>query len=108
MNKNRTSAVFFAAAILAAGMLISMDLGCGEKAEEKSAVGAAGAKEYANVNCPMMTDNKIDPAKVTKELTRTHKGKDVAFCCPACPPAWDKLSDEEKDGKLAAVAAKPK
>ena len=105
MNRSRSSVVLCVAAVLAAGTLVSLELGCG--GEEKP-TDAADAKKYANVNCPMMTGNKIDPAKVTKDLERTHKGQDVAFCCPGCPPAWDKLSDEEKDAKLKAVAAKAK
>jgi len=27
----------------------------------------------------------------------------VGFCSPNCPPAWDKLSDAEKQAKLDAV-----
>ena len=105
MNGSRFPVVLCAAAVLTAGALVLLDLGCGEKAEEISAV---DAKEYANVNCPIMTGSKINPAKVTDELTRTYKGKKVAFCCAGCPGAWDKLSDDEKDTKLAAVAAKAK
>ena len=58
--------------------------------------------EIVNVRCPMM-GNKINPATVTKDLTRTHKGEKVAFCCAACPVQWDKLSDADKDAKLAKV-----
>jgi len=45
----------------------------------------------------------IDPANVSDSLTRTHKGNKVAFCCAGCPATWDKLSDAEKDAKLAKV-----
>jgi hypothetical protein len=45
----------------------------------------------------------IDPAKVPDSLTRDYKGQKVGFCCGACPPAWDKLTPEQKDAKLKAV-----
>jgi hypothetical protein len=53
-----------------------------------------------------MPGNAIDPAHVPDSLTRDYKGQRVAFCCGMCPPAWDKLSDAEKDKKLEAVKAK--
>ena len=66
----------------------------------------AGAKAPAadagvvNVKCPIM-GGAINPAKVPDNLTRTYKGQKVGFCCAGCPDAWDKLSDEQKDAKLA-------
>ncbi len=59
---------------------------------------------YVNATCPIM-GSKLDPAKVTTDLTRRHKDKTVAFCCAGCPVAWDKLSDSEKDATLAKVTA---
>jgi hypothetical protein len=47
--------------------------------------------------------SKIDPANVPANLTRVYKDQTVGFCCSMCPPQWDKLSDAEKDAKLAAV-----
>jgi cobalamin-dependent methionine synthase I len=47
---------------------------------------------------------RIDPAKVPDSLTRQYKGQRVAFCCAACPAAWDKLTDAQKDAKLKAVS----
>ena len=62
--------------------------------------------KYANTRCPIM-GGAIDPAKVTESLVRQYKGQTVAFCCAACPPVWDGLTDEQKDAKLkAAVGAK--
>ena len=60
-------------------------------------------RKFANVRCPMM-GSRIDPAKVTAELTRPHKGSQVAFCCGGCPAAWEKLPDAQKDAKLRAAA----
>jgi len=59
---------------------------------------------FINVKCPMM-GTPIDPAKVPAKLTRLYKGKSVAFCCPGCPQAWDKLPDGEKPAKLVKVIA---
>lgn len=64
------------------------------------------AAKFVNVRCPIMAGNAIDPAKVTAKLTRTYKGKKVAFCCNGCPVKWDKLTDEEKHAKLMAAMAK--
>ena len=64
------------------------------------------AGKFVNVRCPIMASNAIDPAKVTAKLTRTYKGKKVAFCCAGCPAKWDKLTDDEKHTKLMAAMAK--
>jgi hypothetical protein len=40
-------------------------------------------------------------------LTRDFNGQKVGFCCDGCPPAWDKLTDEQKTAKLASAIAKP-
>jgi hypothetical protein len=53
-----------------------------------------------NARCPI-TGEKIDPAKVPADLVTTYKGQKIGFCCGMCPPAWDKLSDADKDRKLA-------
>ena len=58
-----------------------------------------------NARCPI-EGTKLDPAKVPADLTREHRGQKVGFCCPACPLAWDKLTDAQKDAKLAE-AMKP-
>ena len=55
-----------------------------------------------NGKCPI-SGKPIDAMNCTKELTRMHKGTKVGFCCPVCPPAWDKLTDIEKDAKLKEV-----
>lgn len=65
----------------------------------------AGEPKVVNTVCPIM-GNKVDPYTVPDNLTREFEGKRVGFCCAACPPAWDKLSDEAKRQKLAEVMAK--
>ncbi len=70
----------------------------------KLAAHAEGAKlANANTRCPIM-GSKLNWTKVTTSLTREYKGKKVGFCCAGCPKQWDKLSDAQKDAKLAKVA----
>ena len=107
-NRKHTWMIFGTTALCCLGLLMILAAGC-EKKPEKQASTEAGqektATEFVNARCPMM-ENKIDPGKVTKELTRTYNGKKVAFCCTGCPTAWDKLSDTEKTVKLAKVSIK--
>lgn len=62
----------------------------------------ASAGKVVNTKCPIM-GGKVDPATISDDLTREYKGQKVGFCCPMCPPVWDKLSDADKAKKLAAV-----
>ncbi len=68
----------------------------------KGSMGKHAKAAFANVRCPIM-GSPINPAKVTKNLIREHKGQKVAFCCGGCPSTWEKLSDVDKDAKLAKV-----
>ncbi len=61
---------------------------------------------YVNAVCPIM-GSPIHPDKVTASLTREYKGQKVAFCCAGCPKAWDKLTDAQKEEKLAKAETKP-
>lgn len=71
--------------------------GCDKEGEQDSVKAV-----YVNTRCPIM-GSPIDAANVPKNLVREHKGQKVALCCDGCPAAWDKLSDSEKDAKLAEV-----
>lgn len=90
------------------GMMGRRMMGKGE--EEKMAemkcpmCGKMMAEEPKVVNsaCPI-TGKKIDPYDVPDNLIREFRGEKVGFCSPNCPPAWDKLSDAEKQAKLDAV-----
>ncbi len=55
-----------------------------------------------NSACP------VEPGDSTMSSTTfvEHKGGKVALCCPGCLPAWNAMSDSEKDAALAKVAAK--
>jgi hypothetical protein len=66
---------------------------------------APATAAVVNARCPM-TGEKIDSSKVTMDLVATYKGQKIGFCCGGCPEAWAKLSDADKDKKLAE-AMKP-
>jgi hypothetical protein len=107
MNK-RTLVVLAAvgAVVVALGLALKVNAGgcCGggqDIAQPATAPTSAPAT-VVNTKCPIM-GSAIDPTKVPPSLTREYKGQKVGFCCAACPPAWDKLSDADKDAKLAKV-----
>jgi uncharacterized protein (DUF305 family) len=54
-----------------------------------------------NERCPI-SGNTIDMMNTPKDCTRMYKGMKVGFCCPNCPPEWDKLTDAKKEAKLKA------
>jgi len=62
--------------------------------------------KFVNSRCPIW-GSPIEPDKVTPDLIREYKGRKVALCCISCPAAWDKLTDAEKDAKLAKAKLKP-
>ncbi len=62
---------------------------------------------FANTACPIM-GSPIDPEKVPDSLIREYNGQKIGFCCAGCPSMWDKLTDEQKQAKLAKVKAPAK
>ena len=58
--------------------------------------------KVVNAHCPVM-GTKLNPATVPEDLMRMYKEQKVGFCCAGCPEAWDKLTDQEKDAKLAGA-----
>ncbi len=78
---------------------------CGKCPAGKPCASPEETAKFLNTKCPIM-GSPIDEAKVPARLTREHNGGKVAFCCGACPGAWDKLSDDQKAAKLLQVAAK--
>lgn len=54
-----------------------------------------------NLRCPI-TNEYIKGMDLPADQCTTYKGQKVGFCCPACKPGWDKLSDAEKEAKLKA------
>ncbi len=72
----------------------------------KDGIGKQVKPKFANVRCPIM-GSPINPDKVAENLIRDYNGEKIAFCCGGCPGQWDKLTDSEKDAKLAKVKPEP-
>ncbi len=70
------------------------------------ALGKHVKPQFANNRCPIM-GSPINPEKVTKNLIRDYKGQKVAFCCAGCPSTWDKLTNAQKQAKLAKAKPEP-
>ena len=58
---------------------------------------AASTTTPVNAKCPM------SGKPVDNTHTVAYKGQTVGFCCGNCPASWAKLSDADKDAKLAAA-----
>ncbi len=79
--------------------VMAVIVGCGTTAPTN---GSASSKTCnGNAVCPL-SGKVINPAVPTRE----YNGGTVCFCCPHCPQAWDKLSDDQKKAKLAAAVEK--
>jgi hypothetical protein len=88
----RTSAPVVATlALLACGGVASLLTGC-QTAKSSSHANAG----HVNSRCPLMPEHPID-----KSVTVDYKGQKVAFCCDGCISEWDRLSDAQKDARLA-------
>ncbi len=66
------------------------------------AIGRYVKPKFVNNRCPIM-GTPIKPGKVTKNLIREFNSQKIAFCCARCPAKWDKLTDTERQAKLANV-----
>jgi len=66
----------------------------------------AAKPKVINRQCPIVS-GKLNPYTVPDKLTREFDGKKIGFCCQSCAEAWDKLSEQAKEKKLAAMTAKP-
>ena len=105
-RRNRFTGITGMTCLCCLVVLAVLAVGCKKQpGEPATPTEAKQAIEFANVRCPIM-NTPLDVAKVPASLTRSYKGKNVAFCCAACPTAWDKLSDTDKDAKLAKVMRK--
>lgn len=65
------------------------------------------APMVANTVCPI-SGMKIDPYNVPAGQIREYEGMKIGFCSPACPMAWDRLTDVEKKAKTEAMKMMPK
>jgi hypothetical protein len=106
-NRKHAWTIFGTAAVCCLGLLLILAVGCRKEGKPTPATAdqKQTATDFANIRCPIM-NTKMDLSKVPESLTRTYKGRNVAFCCAGCPTAWDKLSDTDKDAKLAKVMSK--
>ena len=110
------------ALVAALGLLVAgTNFGCAPKAQAPAVKPACAycltppapgtpsgpAKAGATVNrlCPI-NGAPFNPNDVPDVLVRYYKGMKVGFCCGGHPEMWDKLSDAEKDAKLAVAMGK--
>jgi hypothetical protein len=113
--KTSRLAIVITASVIAAAGLVGIAVGLGGceggcpmhamtgGAASPPADGAAKTSgSIVNARCPIMG------GKATEALTRDYNGQKVGFCCGGCPSQWDKLTDAQKDAKLAAMTASAK
>lgn len=90
-------------------LVASLIVGCGEGDKtgktdktdktDKTAASTDGDGEalaFANANCPMM-GGEVD----TEGEFSVFNGKKIGYCCEGCKEGFEKLTDEEKQAKLA-------
>ena len=91
--------------LIVPGLIAAVLLGaCASDSKKAEAAPAATTKTVAaksvNANCP------ISGKPVDGTDTVSYKDKTVGFCCDGCPAKWTKMSDADKDAKLAAATKK--
>jgi hypothetical protein len=89
------------AALATAGALAVFASGCTDTDKKPLNTSTAPSVTMFNEYCPIM-GGPGDP-----NLTRQFEGKTVAFCCPGCPEAWDKLTVVQKEQALASAKPNP-
>lgn len=94
-------------AVVGVGLLAAFLAGCAETGNEITTSAVKAESNYLDEYCTIL-GGPIDPATAKPELTRSHKGKLVAFCCAGCPEQWDKLTDQEKDDELLKASIEEK
>ena len=97
--------VAISALLLALGLMV-FSIGCnsGSKAapvKDQQTKTTTDTNVAVNTVCPIM-GGKVDPDIETAQF----KGQTVGFCCEGCDEKWNKLTDDEKDQKLAEAKAK--
>lgn len=93
------------ALLLALGLAV-FTVGCdsGSKAtppKDKQSQAETNKSVAVNTVCPIM-GNDVDPDAVTVQF----KGQTIGFCCDDCDEKWAKLTDKEKEEKLAEAKKK--
>ena len=87
-----------------AALTLSTIVFAGCKSSEKTTSASASetktvSTKAVNSVCPM-TGEELGSAP---GKTVAYHGKTVGFCCAGCATKWDKLTDAEKDAKLATA-----
>ena len=104
-HQRKTKLGLLPLAAVSLALLAALAVGCDKdrSSADRTSDQTAAASELVNVRCPIM-GSALDLPNVPDNLTREYKGEKVAFCCGGCPSAWDALTDEQKDAKLAGVS----
>jgi hypothetical protein len=73
------------------------------KDEEEAVCRARKPGVIVSVNeyCPVQLADPVDPT-----IVREWKGQKVSFCCDGCLPAWEEMTEKQRDTALAAAVAK--
>lgn len=85
---------------LIAVLLTAVLAGCSQQTTDSNGDKSGPASStitLTNAVCPM------EGGKASDAVTVEWNGKTIGFCCPECIPAWNELSDEEKEAQLAAA-----
>lgn len=78
---------------------LSLFAGCADSTESTTDAGSDTQTIAAvNTHCPIMGNEVKSDGGSTM-----WNDKKIGFCCEACLPKWDALSDEEKATKLTAA-----
>lgn len=59
---------------------------------------AGASMGFVNARCPMRPDC-TNPLSTSTD----YKSQNVGFCCAGCVGQWNKLTDEQRDERLARV-----
>ena len=70
------------------------------RAEDESPTAKAPPAKAANKLCPMTNE-----ANGEESVTVEHRGRTITLCCRMCRGRWNKLTDAERDAKLARMAS---
>ncbi|GMV25184.1 MAG: hypothetical protein AMXMBFR58_12150 [Phycisphaerae bacterium] len=88
-------------------------VGCKSTQEEEQCIPAdataAAAPGFINAACPVMPQDDARESGVAVAYTGSNPewaGKQIALCCKGCISKWDKMSQAERDERLAKVAVK--
>lgn len=85
-------------ALAFAGVLLAGGCQADQKAAEAPKTVAPAKAMAMNTSCPFSGE------ACNGDIASDYKAGKVAFCCAGCKAKWAKLTDAEKDAKLASMA----